>query len=328
MATLTCLHRLPQELKDMVWDQALLEEVESRFVLVHRASMKVVPHKNTTPSAILGVDRERRAYALKFYDLKLDVWTFETSTNYDRVFNNFLRYPHGLARYMQQGISPLRMAQGVYGPEARRIMNESFWQSHLRADLHETVITQLTKSPANTPGSLSKGTVYLSSQFDKFTLSNNIKIRQPLGAWNVDLCVYNFLRKHERRVLGATRNLNEYESHHMTVRIPKQAMERIRRVVHTYYINGPEPAHVYGQTRMRERQWKLGSFKGANQLYTANMKHIPADNLRFEESQRLVEWKRTGPTAALPFVCACGEEDSEDGNEGLGIEVATPDELP
>lgn len=77
----------------MVWDQALLEEVEIRFVLVHRVSMKVLPHNNSTKSAILGVDKQRRAYALKFYDVKLDVWTFDTSTNYDYEFKRFLRYP-------------------------------------------------------------------------------------------------------------------------------------------------------------------------------------------------------------------------------------------
>lgn len=195
----------------------------------------------------------------------------------------------------------MRMFQGVYGPNARQRANECFWESRLRFEKHEQILNQIKRAPAHTPGSRMVGTVYLSSEFDKFTLSNNIQVRQPkLREWHVDLVIHNLLRKHERRVLRATRELNEYDSRHMTVRIPKQAMERIRRVVYTYFVNGPESEHVCQQAHMRERQWKLGSFKGANQLYTANMERIPDTTLSFEDSQRLIEWKRTRPDTALP----------------------------
>ncbi|KAK8094968.1 hypothetical protein PG997_001653 [Apiospora hydei] len=76
MPTFTCFNKLPPELRHMVWNEALLEEVESRFVLVHRVSMKVLPHKKTNKSAILAANQESRGRALKFYDMQLEVWTF------------------------------------------------------------------------------------------------------------------------------------------------------------------------------------------------------------------------------------------------------------
>lgn len=327
MSSFTYLHRLPRELMDQVWDQALLQEVEDRYVLVHRVSMKVLPHKNSTKSAILAVDKERRAYALKFYDVRLDVWTFDRSMDYSRELDIYFRYPRGLEAYIQTGLVPIAMYKGIYGPIAQRKFIECWWESSLRWHLHESVYNQLKRSPANEPGSRLAGTVYLSSEFDKFALSDSIQVSQPTRAWNVDLCVHSFLRKHERRVLGSTRDLDEYTPRHMTVRIPKQAMERICRVVNTYFVNGPEPPHVCGHAVMQERQWKLGSFKGATQLYEANMKRIPNDGTSFQASQYLVEWKRTGPNVPLPFICACGEADAEETEEGPSVAVASPDEL-
>ncbi|KAK8076993.1 hypothetical protein PG996_003163 [Apiospora saccharicola] len=322
--------KMAQELQDHVWDQALLAEVESRFILVQRVSMKVLPHKNSTRSAILGVDRQVRAYALKFYDIKLDVWTFDASVDFGHEFDLFLRFPRGLEVEIQRGMDPRAMAHGAYGSEALRKFRECFWEYRFRDDLHQSVLSNLMRAPSRTLGSKKKGAVYLNSQLDKFTLSGNVQPIQPsTRIWNVDVCIETFMRRRERLIRGRTRGLNDYNPRHMTVRIPRQAMERIRKVVSTYLYNlhnGLEPEHVCGPAHMQERQWKLGSFRGANQLYTANMNRIPANNLKFEESQRLVEWKRTEPPAALPFICACADAEAEQNEKRSSIEVASPDD--
>ncbi|KAK7977094.1 hypothetical protein PG988_004584 [Apiospora saccharicola] len=314
MSSFTPFNGLAQELQDHILDQALLEEIENRFVLVHRVSMKVLPHKRTTRSAIMGVDKQRRAYALRwFYDVQLEVWTFPTSTDYSRAFDIFCRFPYGLEGPIQQGMTPLRMAQGVYGPAARNEFRECFWEYRLRGDLHQHILSQLQRAPSRVQGSVLKGKIYLSSQFDKFALSNNIEVRQPTYYWHVDLCINHFLRNHERHIRGVTRSPNDYNGRDMmSVRIPRRAMDRIRRVVSTYYFRGLEPEHL----------------PGANQLFTANMQRIPAASMSFQASQRLIEWKRTDPPAALPFVCACpeAEEEEEESEEGSSIVVATPDD--
>ncbi|KAK8094969.1 hypothetical protein PG997_001654 [Apiospora hydei] len=75
MASFTCFKLLPPELRQMIWREALLEEVESRLVIVYRVSMRVMPHPSLAMN-VMNANRESRNYAQnQFYDVKLDVHT-------------------------------------------------------------------------------------------------------------------------------------------------------------------------------------------------------------------------------------------------------------
>ncbi|KAK8094967.1 hypothetical protein PG997_001652 [Apiospora hydei] len=217
------------------------------------------------------------------------------------------------------------MSKGVYGAEKLKAFNDRFWACSLRGRTHERIYNQLKKAPQHTQGSRLVGRIYLNSELDKFTLSDRIA---HMG-WRVDLCLHSFLREHEHRVRGTTRDRNEYESPHMTVRIPKNALERIRRVVKTYWVTNPGmELHICKKVSRNHRHWKLGSFKGATELYSTNMTRIPAEGLSFEQSQKLIEWKRAGPNDARPFVCACGEAKvAQQGEEAPADGEASPDDL-
>ena len=52
MSTFIRFGHLPTELRFMIWEEALREEAESRYVLVHRTSMKVLPHKTSNRTAL------------------------------------------------------------------------------------------------------------------------------------------------------------------------------------------------------------------------------------------------------------------------------------
>lgn len=68
-------NRLPAELRLLIWDEVLLEESFNRIVLVIFPSKRIVPFKHLA-SPMLSVNREGRACAIKFYDVKLTVSHF------------------------------------------------------------------------------------------------------------------------------------------------------------------------------------------------------------------------------------------------------------
>ncbi|KAK8026183.1 hypothetical protein PG990_004006 [Apiospora arundinis] len=72
MAAFPLFKSLPPELRCKVWEEALREEVEARTVIVHRVTMRVMPHPSTR-SMIMNVNQESRHYAMNiFFDVHLD----------------------------------------------------------------------------------------------------------------------------------------------------------------------------------------------------------------------------------------------------------------
>lgn len=77
----TCFLLLPPEIRQMIWDQALLQEAKKRFVVisraqVHRQKVTVAPLKHLV-SPFLVLTRESRARAQAFYDVKVEMQGFE-----------------------------------------------------------------------------------------------------------------------------------------------------------------------------------------------------------------------------------------------------------
>ncbi|KAK8038597.1 hypothetical protein PG993_007008 [Apiospora rasikravindrae] len=322
MSTFPMFKKFPPELRCMIWEEALREEVESRFVFVHRVSMKVLPHKNTNKNAIMATNQESRGRALRFYDIRLDVWTFapiNRGYTYAREIDLYcgprIMWPGVLTR---EEINALFTRQGVERPWALRSFNE----------IRGRVSNQLKQAPRHTPGSRLVGRIYLNSELDKFTLSDKIQVYRPDRNWPLGLVVHYFLKEHENRFRGAMGDRDKYVIRYMTVCLPKRALERIRRVIKTYWTDEPDEEHVCQTATKKDRDWKLGSFKGADQLYTLPMEEIPAEGFKIGEvAQNLIEWKRTGPNAPLPFVCACGDADLMEQNEqDAADEEANPDD--
>ncbi|KAK8063787.1 hypothetical protein PG996_008439 [Apiospora saccharicola] len=75
MKTFPQFTRLAPELRQMIWDSALENEAENRIVLVHRASLRVVPSKCLI-SPLKSANKESRERALKHYNVKMDIGVF------------------------------------------------------------------------------------------------------------------------------------------------------------------------------------------------------------------------------------------------------------
>lgn len=130
--------KLPPELRHRVWDEALREEIESRLLLVHRTTMRVIPQKGTQ-SLDMNANREARYYArLKYYDVKLDVWSVDVDFHIRNEIYEFGSTPTG--RYHTAGgLSPMSVYRGIYGELLQNQFTASLWFNHLRPMIHNGV---------------------------------------------------------------------------------------------------------------------------------------------------------------------------------------------
>ncbi|KAK8087420.1 hypothetical protein PG994_002394 [Apiospora phragmitis] len=155
---------LPLEIRQMIWKEALHEEIESRMVIVHRVTMRVMPH-TSTKSLVMNTNQESRNYALRyFYDVKLDVWTLAVNFN-----------PH--TEVVEYGKTPLGQRHEWLG------LLEATAQPSPRITLRCRLVASSSAAPASNPGCSSdedmegspetqrKGAIYLSSQHDRFALA-------------------------------------------------------------------------------------------------------------------------------------------------------------
>lgn len=278
-----CFDRLPPELRQMIWQIALEEETESRTIIVHRPTMRVLPHK-TARNLVMNVNQESRSYALRlFYDFQVDIRTLEVDFS---LIDDMVLYG-----YDQDSLGAFR---GIGGD-----------------------VLELLRAPAGT--SQPKGTIFLHSQRDRFALASTNKDTDIL--WRilrVDMCQRAFIPnyiisdicmaldanpRHKSRnfVLNPAKFGNDFFSRYMGGKLPNKAVKRIRRVVHLH----AEPlTHTCGTAaKLRARDWKLGTFKGAQQLCTTRLDYIasPTDL----GMRNLLEWSKTKADGHVSFGCTC-----------------------
>ncbi|KAK7921566.1 hypothetical protein PG985_009588 [Apiospora marii] len=343
--------KLPPELRHMVWDEALREEIGSRLILVHRTTMRVIPHKGTQ-SLVMNANRESRYYArLMYYDVKLDVWTVKVDLDVENEVYEYDRKPAG--QHYTAGLLPMGVYSGLYGELRRAQFTASLWLNQLRPKIQSSINQLLNTHSARKldeeEGSQQEGCIFVSSQHDRFALARTTRTSDATswGAWSVDMCVRAFMRDYvcrdmrqaiqdrTRLMQGAQEAnddqdqdaspvdyLDQFQATHMAERLPRAVQRRIRHVVNL----GPHPRlqttgpvqHICGPSTLYARDWKLGTFKGARYLYTGYMLTIPS-SMDLLGPNRLVEWTKTeGENGRLGFSCVCETEDDEDGgDEGI-----------
>lgn len=306
MSSFPRFNRFPPEIRHHIWEDALHTEAEDRYVLVHRSSLKVIPHKRSTRSAVMVTNREARYCALRFYDIKLDVWTIEMDFDYDAEFREHskafpLHYSPLLSRL---GNDPMAYWQGRHGKEIRKRFASRFWSRHMKGKVLETIESRFKRPAQLNVGNKRVGCVFLSSQFDKFTLSStNFNFLKP------DVCIDTILQREENKVYHKAQN--RHRIRHTTIKIPSRALQQIRCVVDAFYSYDKNNNHKCGGSHWASKQWRLRIFKNADQLYRAALNVIPAKPLRFEPSQGLVQWKRTEPGSQHKFICTCSDQNEE-----------------
>ncbi|KAK6824630.1 hypothetical protein PG987_012124 [Apiospora arundinis] len=281
-STFTRFGSLSPEIRCMIWEEALHDEAGSRYVFVHRTSLKVLPHKPSTRSAIKEATREARDCALKFYDIHLDVWTFAPSVDYDRDIQLFLDGMPWLRQLYYQ--HPMDMWRGLHGEDKRSQIASIFWQSTFRESMRDLIEHHLKTPPHQTANSQQAGRIFVSSKHDNFVMSSNIVIPQLVREFSIDLCTLLFLRPHHDHFFRVDNRDNWYDSQHMTVEIPSKAFQQIRPVVATPCSCDPDNPHRCGPFPWNTKQWKLGTFKRVEQLYRAVFDNAPTRGLGFGHS--------------------------------------------
>ncbi|KAK7921565.1 hypothetical protein PG985_009587 [Apiospora marii] len=295
-----CFNSLPPELSGMIWQLALEEEAESRMIVVHRSTMRVLPHR-TAENRVMNVNQDSRSYALRlFYDFQVDVRTFEADFS---LIDDMALY--GEAENIFRDRTVMKAYRGVGGD-----------------------VLKLLRTGHS--GEL-KGVIYFNSQRDRFALASTKKDTDiPWRILGVDMCQRAFVPNSiisdicmamdaDRRQDSRNFNVNpanftnDFFNRHIGGKLPNKAIKRIRRVVHLHA--GPQPTgwstHACGPAAtLRSRDWKLGTFKGAQQLYTAQLAYIASStNLGI---RNLLEWRKTEADGHLGFACTCQEAEGQD----------------
>ncbi|KAK6845655.1 hypothetical protein PG995_015765 [Apiospora arundinis] len=295
MAAFPLFKSLPPELRCNVWEEA-------RTVIVHRVTMRVMPHPSTR-SMIMNVNQESRHYAMNiFFDVHLDVRMLSVDFDLATEIAAFTRTPRG---YDTDGHDPRAVYGGFHGGYLQWRFTSAFWCQYLRPMLHNRVKQQLKASPrrllAEGTATRRKGLVYVSSQHDKFALTKAIRTQNaPWGSFEADQCERAFLRDHVcrtmNRALGNCRNCpaspygnsdGEFLSRHMADRLPQSVQLKVRRVI---YMHDEWSLCRGSYHSLFARDFKLGTFKGAREYYSAYMPIVPAATSLLG-AQRLVEWQ-------------------------------------
>lgn len=334
MSSFHCFERLAPEMRQMIWDLALREETESRLVIVHRPTMRVMPHPSLKMT-VMNACPESREYAKKhFHKVKLEVRTLVPAV---------LSIPYEIAAFASTpaaqrldfvGKGFMNMYSGRYGQRKQVEFRYDFWRRHLLPKLHGHV-TKLLQTPGphmsavagDARSGICKGTIYLSPEHDRFALDRNASGSVCERAFLHDQLCLDYapvLEQYERLVLARQHPRHstrwhpdaEFHARHIADKLPESAMQTIRRVVslHTGPGAGDTQRHVCEQHRLHDREWKLRSFGGAQQLHTARMYAVPADS--GQGYQNLVEWKRVeGANGSVTFKCMCSNRHEESSND-------------
>ncbi|KAK7921568.1 hypothetical protein PG985_009590 [Apiospora marii] len=346
MSTFHCFERLAPELRQMIWDLALREETESRLVIVHRPTMRVMPHPSLKMT-VMNACPESREYAQEhFYKVKLDVRTLVPAT---------LSIPYELAAFVSKpaaqrpwyiGRDFMGIYSGDFGQWIQAEFRYYFWLFQLAPKFREDV-AKLLRTPG--PGmavagdarsGICKGTIFLSPEHDLFALGQTFHLRTGTrpNPWGIDLCERAFLRdqrhldyaqaqdQFERIVLErpspapftAWNPNTEFLARHIADKLPRSVRQKIRRLVnlHTNHTAGSPLRHIHEEQPMRARDWDLRAFKGAHQLYTAQMVAVPSDGS--QGYQNLLEWKLVeDANGSVTFKCICDKGDGQN-SQGNG----------
>lgn len=332
----------------MVWDEALREEIDSRLILVHRTTMRVVPHEGTQ-SLVMTVNRESRYYArLMYYDVKLDIWSVDVHFDVESEVYAYDSKPAG--QYWTAGLLPMGVYRGLYGELRRAQFTASLWRNQIKPSIHSSIRrllnTRSTQKLKEEEGSRQEGCIFVSSQHDRFALARTTRTSDDTSwrDWSVDMCVRAFMRDYvcsdmrqafrdcARLMPRAHKNmddvnedaspvdyLEQFQATHMAERLPRAVQRRIRHVVnlgaHPRLQTAGHVQHVCGPSRFYPRDWKLGTFTGARYLYTGYMLTISSSKDLLGPN-RLVEWaKNEGENGRPSFSCVCKVEDDEDGGD-------------
>ncbi|KAK8038596.1 hypothetical protein PG993_007007 [Apiospora rasikravindrae] len=346
MSSFNCFQQLFPELRQMIWHEALNEEVESRMIIVHRSSMRVMPHKSTQ-SIVMNATRESRYYAKRlFFDVHLKVRNIHV--NYD-IAAEIMEYGNNVYGWRTGGgRKTLEMVRGEHGEPLRAWFASGFWRDHVLPKMGAYVTKLLDTAPQHMDrlgygrsGKLT-GTIFLSSRRDRFALtSTNKSVGMPWDLVNVEICTRAILRdqmyKGYCQAVEDSMRLNfnranydsgrpdnwknEFWSRHMAGRLPPDVVRRIRRVVHLHSSTlemGSWP-HTCGEdSALHDGDWKLGSFTSAKELYTARLPVIL--NTADLGARNLLEWDKTArEDGTMSFTCMCnsGEGDEEDVERAL-----------
>lgn len=184
-----CFGSLPPELRQEIYRLALREEAASRMVIVHRKTMRVMPHKSTK-ARVMNINRESRAYAQRyFYDIKLDVWTLAVDCDAAAELKKFGDTTSGRREFVYQH----------HSEDARSILTTCFWNQHLQPTFHSRLVGLMQVSTKNMEGRADterRGAVYVSSKHDLFALTNKSFTERggPWSAWKVSgfQCLFFF----------------------------------------------------------------------------------------------------------------------------------------
>ncbi|KAK7921567.1 hypothetical protein PG985_009589 [Apiospora marii] len=283
---------LAPELRFKIWDEALRQEMEDRLILVHCATMRVIPHPSAR-SLVMNANHEPRNHARTFYyDVKLKVWTAEVGgLSVPSEIIEFTKTSSG--RAYTRDTHPRSAHQGLVAAYLRLPVAVDRWMLQLRHEL-ETSVRRLLATQSRQSGHRRprrQGWIFVSSQHDRFALAGTTRTDSP--SWNgnsIGLCEKAFLRDY---VCGPTREamqapmglpspsalqcdgvVNNFQARHMADRLPQPVQTRIRHV-------------------------------GACFLYTGYMDTIPAGKDLLGPN-KLVEWKKSGmDNGRLAFTCLC-----------------------
>lgn len=280
------------------------------MVIVHRKTMRVMPHKSTT-TQVMKINQESRAYAQRyFYDIKLDVWTLAVDYDYATELHKYESTQDG--RKQREALSPNDAADEA-------MFTADFWLYHLRYKLHHSLVEKLeirAKDMEGRTDTKRKGAIYLSSKHDRFALTKkSFAGRGPWGHWLVDMCERAFLRDHigvsMNQALATRNRLNphwpypyigsgdmgsEFLARHMSGRLLPSVLKKIRQVV--YLREYGTELHDCGTDYMSTQDWKVGTcFKGAETFYTAKMITIPSTAEL--QPQHLFEWKKSDKVSSF-----------------------------
>ncbi|KAK7963875.1 hypothetical protein PG988_010849 [Apiospora saccharicola] len=149
MATFDPFTRLVPELQLMVWKEALNNEAQARVVLVHRDSLRVIPSKRLM-SQLMQVNHQARDLALRYYDIKLDV------------------FKPTLARPIMDPQTWYWRGDGFYANRGENTPED--WEKYVRHETHQDALERLTANEDDIH-TKPKGCIYLSSDIDTFSLS-------------------------------------------------------------------------------------------------------------------------------------------------------------
>ncbi|KAK8076995.1 hypothetical protein PG996_003165 [Apiospora saccharicola] len=295
-----CFSSLPPELRQMIWKEALEEEVDSRIIVVHRSTMRVLPHPSSW-NRVMHVNQESRAYALRlFYDFKVELRPFEVDFS-------------------------LIDEMALYG-EAENIFRDRNIMKPYRA-VGSDVLKQLRRPIRRSIEPT--GTIYMHSQRDRFALASTKKdMEMPWRIMRIDMIERAFVpdgvisdlctgmdadRSRDYNVNLSRIGSSNFFSTRMGGKLPGKAVKRIRRVVHLHAGNQRE--HTCGTNdKLCARNWKLGTFKGAQELSTARLDYIdcPTDL----GVRKLLGWSKTEANGRVSFACTCQNGDAQDGAQG------------